>query len=126
MSDEPGVGLVIRARWIPRGPRRDLRAFAPTGPLIAEVDRAVLAIARLHAAAERDQILVSVHNSPLRGLHCARVVLAAIESDPTPPELFTFANLWPGQSTAHSVFLESPRPSGRPSGTPPNRHVPVV
>jgi hypothetical protein len=118
-------GLVVRPGRIRGGPRTDRRPVVPTTPFVTEVDCAVLAVARLHATAERNEILVRIHNRPLGGLRGARVVLAVVESNPVPSELFASANLWPGQSTAHSVFLESHR-SGGPNGTPPDRDGPVV
>jgi len=101
-------------RWRSRrrvlGRRR--RGLADRAPVLAEQDRAVLAIARLHAAAQRDQVGVHVHDRPFGRLGSARVVLAIVEGDPAPSVLFTSVDLWPRKSTAHAVFLECPRDVG--------------
>ncbi len=115
-----GCTLMIRPRRSRREPGRDRRGLLRQTPLVAIKDRAVLAVTCLHPVAERDEILVRVHDGPLKRLRRSWVVPAVIEGDPSPPELFTSANLWPRQSTAHSVFLEPPR--GAPSGMPPGCH----
>src|SRR5580693_1669442 len=112
--------LVIRAR------RRRWREGRRTGgrrarlvvvqPLVAEEDGAVLVVAGLHAAAESDEVFVCVDHRSLGRPRGSRVVLATVQGDPAPLELFTPADLWPGQSTAHS-----PLPRLRPSLPRPPR-----
>jgi hypothetical protein len=89
------------------------------------MDRTVLAVRRLHTAAQCDEVFVGVDNNAFGRLGGSWVVLAIIEGYPPPSELFTSANLWPGQSTAHSLFLDSPR-RGVPNGPRLDAHVPVV
>jgi hypothetical protein len=64
----------------------------------------MLAVSRLHATAQGDQILIGIDHDPLGRLGRSRVVLAVVEGHPPPSELFTSANLRPSQSTAHSFF----------------------
>jgi uncharacterized protein DUF3359 len=112
--------LMVRPRRSRREPGRNRGGLLGDAPIVAIENCAVFAVTCLHPVAQCDQILVGIDNRPFEGLRRSRVVLAVIEGHPPPPELFTSTNLEPRQSTAHSVFLESPR--ARPSGTPPARH----
>ncbi len=91
--------------WVRRAPRRGRRRLVRVQPVIAEEDGAVPAVARLHAVAEGDQVFVGIDDRALRRLSGTRVVPALVEGHPAPPEFIASTDLWPCQSTAHSVFL---------------------
>jgi hypothetical protein len=87
------------------------RSLVGGTPLVAKEDRAMLAVAVLHATAEGDQILVGVNHGPLARSGCAGVVGAFIQSHPAAAKLVSSTYLWPRQSTAHTVFPRiAPRP----------------
>lgn len=105
---------VIRPRRMRRGTRR--RRGSIVEAAAAVVDRAVLAVARLHPTTQGDEILVRVDDGSLGRLRRFGVVFAIVEGNPTPSVLLASAYLWPRQSTTHSIFLESP-PAGEASQT---------
>ncbi len=76
--------------------------------IVAVKNRAMLAVARLHAAAKGDEVFVGVHDDPFEGLCGLRIVNARVQRNPTPTEFATSADLAPRQlSTTHSVILRS-------------------
>jgi hypothetical protein len=77
-------------------------------PLVTEENGAVLVVACLHPAAERDQIFVGIDQDAFGGLRSTRIVLATVEGHPAASKLATSTDLRPGQSTAHALFLEFP------------------
>src|SRR6202000_2696851 len=79
------------------------RGLVEDHAFVTEKDRAVLAVARLHAAAERHEVLVGIDDCALGRLCSPRIVLATVEGHPAPPVFITSADLWPGQSTAHAA-----------------------
>ncbi len=74
-------------------PARDGRGFVRRHALAAVQDCAVLAVGRLHPAAERDQVFVCIDNRALGRLGRSGVVHAFVEGDPAPSVLVTSKNL---------------------------------
>jgi hypothetical protein len=118
-----GRVLVVGARrgWRGRRTMRRRGGILLVHPLVTEQDRAMFAVARAHPAAKGDQVLVRVDHGALRGPRRARVVPASIEGDPSPAELVTSADLWPGQSTAHAPLPRIHQPRGLGPGGVPHR-----
>jgi len=69
----------------------------------------MLAVGCLHATAERNQVLVGVHDGPLGRLRRAGIVDAFVESHPSSAIFLAATYLWPRQSTTHlRCSLDSP------------------